>query len=141
MMEGKGEFIMSKKEDEQSSNPNEMEKWMEKFFLDPFTSYLDQIMFRVDLYETENELIVEALLQDYQHSNIIIYLKGNQLIITALKNEQSLPSIQSSRTRKVDFPFLVIQKEVNAQFSNGILEIFISKTKKGYGKNRMITLP
>lgn len=133
--------MMSKKEDEQSSKSDEMEKWMKNFFLDPFTSYLDQIMFRVDLYETENELIVEALLQDYQHSNIKIYLKGNQLIITALKNEHSSPSTQSFRTRKVDFPFLVIQKEVNAQFSNGILEIFISKTKNGCGNNRMIALP
>lgn len=132
---------MGKKEDEQNSTSNEMEKWMKNFFLDPFTSYLDQIMFRVDLYETENELIVEALLQDYHHSHIKIYLKGNQLIITALKSDKSSPSTQSFRTRKVDFPFPIIQKEVIAQFSNGILEILISKTKNGCGNNRMITLP
>ncbi|WP_232233712.1 hypothetical protein [Bacillus sp. J33] len=53
---------MNKKENQHSFNISEMEKWMENFFLDPLTSYLDQITFRIDLYDTETEIIVEALL-------------------------------------------------------------------------------
>ncbi|MBU8878325.1 Hsp20 family protein [Bacillus sp. FJAT-29790] len=131
---------MSKNEDANNDHLTDMEKWMESFFLDPLTSYLDQMMFRIDLYETENEIIVEALLTDFYPADITIYLKEDQLIIKALKKVH-LTDESPFKIRKVDFPFLIIQKEVKALFENGILEILISKNKKGIGKNRSVSLP
>ena len=33
-----------------------IDKWLETFFLDPLTSYLDETTFRIDLFETADEL-------------------------------------------------------------------------------------
>jgi HSP20 family molecular chaperone IbpA len=116
-----------------------VEKWLENYFLDPLTSYHDQTQFRIDLYETEKEWIVEALLTEYDASEIKVYIEESKLCITATKYPPS--ENQSQKLRSIDFPFLVIKQEVFATFTNGILEIFISKTKNGVGKNRFITLP
>lgn len=116
-----------------------VEKWLENYFLDPLTSFEDQSQFRIDLYETETEWIVEALLNEYDSSEIKVYIEECKLSITASKYPPS--NSQSKKVRMINFPFLVIKQEVFASFTNGILEIFISKTKNGLGKNRFITLP
>jgi HSP20 family molecular chaperone IbpA len=116
-----------------------LEKWLERFVLDPLTSYYDETQFQIDLYETDKEWIVEAILSDFEASEIKIYIEEKKLIISALKYPPStkLPK----RIRSIDFPFQVTNQAVSAGFTNGILEIFISKIDKGSGKNRFITLP
>lgn len=116
-----------------------VEKWLENYFLDPLTSFEDQSQFRIDLYETEREWIVEALVNDYDASEIQVYIEESKLTITASKYPPSMN--QSNKVRTINFPFLVIKQDVFATFTNGILEVFISKTKNGSGKNRFITLP
>ncbi|WML48179.1 Hsp20/alpha crystallin family protein [Neobacillus sp. PS3-34] len=118
-----------------------MEKWLEEFFLDPFTSFLDQTQFRIDLYETEKEWIVEALLMNYDSSEITVYISDQELTITAAKSGNSSSTKDSVRKRIVTFPFLIIQKKIHATFKKGTLEIFISKTEPGLGKDRFVTLP
>ncbi|MDT0159046.1 MULTISPECIES: Hsp20/alpha crystallin family protein [Bacillus] len=113
-------------------NPfKEMEKWMEHFFLDPLTSYLDQSAFRIDIYETDAEYIVEALLTDFTAAMLSVILNGHELIIRAEKDKETV-------SREVDFPFLITEKLVTSRFSCGILEVFISKTSKGSGKDRKV---
>ncbi|GLB60801.1 Hsp20/alpha crystallin family protein [Cytobacillus sp. NCCP-133] len=132
---------MDKKEDKHPFNLSEMEEWMEKFFLDPHTSYMDQFTFRIDLFETETEIIVEALLIGCVPKDVTVSLKDNKVIIKAQKKE--LPTENSGQPciRKVELPFPVIDKKVGAAFSNGILEIFIAKNEAGPGCNRYITIP
>ncbi|WP_040208958.1 Hsp20/alpha crystallin family protein [Neobacillus jeddahensis] len=126
-------------------NPNQacdfalVEKWLENYFLDPLTSYFDQTQFQIDLYETENEWIVEAILSDFDASEIKVYMEDTSLQISAHKSPQSAQSYK--KCRSLEFPFLIIKHEVHAHFASGILEIFISKTETGLGKNRFITLP
>jgi spore coat protein M/HSP20 family protein len=116
-----------------------VEKWLENYFLDPLTSYYDQAEFRIDLLETDHEWIVEAILNDFDASEIKVFIDGKKLIITATKYPPAAyPNIKK---RCIEFPFVVVLQEVMATFSNGILEIFISKTQSGSGKNRYITLP
>ncbi len=55
--------MVHRKEDK-PLNLDEIEKWLENFFLDPLTSYLDETTFRIDLYETADDYIVEALLPE-----------------------------------------------------------------------------
>jgi len=131
---------MNRKKDDQSSvDLNQVEKWLENYFLDPLTSYCDVTQFRIDLYETEKDWIVEAMLEDYNSAEISVKTEDNKLIITALKKLKNVPGQKKIRT--IDFPFPIIKQKINAVFTNGILEVFISKTEKGLGKNRFITLP
>jgi HSP20 family molecular chaperone IbpA len=117
-----------------------VEKWLESYFLDPLTSYYDQTQFQIDLYETEKEWIVEAMLNEFEASDIKVYIEGNKLMISASEYPPSMKQKQK-RVRSINFPFLVINQAVCAAFTNGILEVTISKIDRGLGKNRFITLP
>lgn len=118
---------------------DEMEKWLKNYFLDPLTSYLDHTQFRIDLYETNKEWIIEAILSEYDASEITVLIEKDKLTITAMKPN---PSIQSQkRIRFIEFPFQVIRQKVTATFRKGILEIFISKTDEEVANNRYIILP
>ena len=116
-----------------------VEKWLENYFLDPLTSYYDETQFPIDLYETEKEWIIEANLSEFEASEIKVYIEGNKLIITAMEYPPS--KNKQKRIRSINFPFPVINQAVYANFTNGILEVFISKRDRGLGKNRYITLP
>ncbi|MGG1678604.1 Hsp20/alpha crystallin family protein [Neobacillus sp. NRS-1170] len=118
-----------------------VEKWMKNYFLDPLTSLCDFTQFRIDLYETDDDWIVEAVLDEYDSSEITVKMVDRRLDITAQKPTSSLSAASSPRVRTIDFPFSIIDHKVSAAFKNGVLEIFISKTEKGLGKNRYITLP
>ncbi|MEH6996605.1 Hsp20/alpha crystallin family protein [Neobacillus drentensis] len=116
-----------------------VEKWLENYCLDPLTTQDDLTQFRIDLYETDQEWIVEALLNEYNSSEIKVFIEEKKLIITADKS--STPSNQQKRVRIIQFPFQVINQKVTANYINGILEVLISKSEKGLGKNCFITLP
>ncbi|WHX98258.1 Hsp20 family protein [Neobacillus sp. DY30] len=116
-----------------------VEKWLENYCLDPLTTQDDVTQFRIDLYETDQEWIVEALLNEYNSSEIKVFIEENKLVITAVKS--STTSNQQKKVRTIQFPFEVINQKVNANYINGILEVLISKTEKGLGKNCYITLP
>ncbi|EIJ81298.1 hypothetical protein PB1_00085 [Bacillus methanolicus PB1] len=128
---------MADKNEMQPYDLEAMEKWLENFFLDPLTSYLDQTAFRVDIFETETEIIVEALLPGYEPSHLSVYVEDNSLTISA--NNQPA-NIDRTRIRKMEFPCSIINKHIHAVFQNGILEVFLSKTTPGTGKNRKITI-
>ncbi|WHY75115.1 Hsp20/alpha crystallin family protein [Neobacillus sp. WH10] len=127
-----------KQQQNQSFDFDLVEKWLENYFLDPLTSYYDQTQFQIDLYETEKEWIVEAILNEFEASEIKVYIEETILMISACK---SPPSAILKKSRSIEFPFLVTRQEVSASFTNGILEVLISKTENGLGKNRFITLP
>lgn len=124
---------------EQPYDFTKMEKWLEHYFLDPLTTYYDQTQFRIDLYETENKWIVEALLNDYESSEITVYVENKKLIICGQKNSAS-ELAEPYRSRTIDFPFLITPQKITASFQNGILEVLISKEEKDMRTNRDITL-
>jgi spore coat protein M/HSP20 family protein len=109
-----------------------VEKWLENYCLDPLTT-------QDDLYETDKEWIVEALLNEYNSSEIKVFIEDHKLVITAGKSSTS--SNQHKKIRTIEFPFEVINQKVSANYINGILEVLISKNEKGPGKNCYITLP
>ncbi|XJZ28956.1 Hsp20/alpha crystallin family protein [Bacillota bacterium Lsc_1132] len=130
---------MSNKEDDQSYD--QMEKWLENYFLDPLTTYLDQSHFRIDLYETDKNWIVEALLSNYEASEISVFVEAEKMIIKAVKSPL-LPMQQTEvKMRTIRFPFLIVDQKIIASFHSGILEVCISKIEKSAVNNRFITLP
>jgi HSP20 family molecular chaperone IbpA len=132
-------IVMKSKKNIQPIDFDLVEKWLENYCLDPLTTQDDLTQFRIDLYETDQEWIVEALLNEYNSSEIKVFIEDMQLIITAEKS--STPSNQQKRVRTIQFPFQVINQKVTAIYINGILEVLISKSEKGLGKNCFITLP
>ncbi|EWG09167.1 Hsp20/alpha crystallin family protein [Cytobacillus firmus] len=127
---------MNKKEDFHPFNLDVLEKWMEDYYLDPLSSYLDQITFRIDLYDTEAQIIVEALLTGCASKDVTVSLKEDSVIIKAAKIDDT----QEPCMRKVKLPFSVVDKKVSADFANEILEIFINKNEAGPGSNREIII-
>ncbi|WP_442593519.1 Hsp20/alpha crystallin family protein [Neobacillus sp. D3-1R] len=127
-------MMNSNQKDEIFDPDNELEKWLESLFLDPNTSFLDQSQFRIDLYDSETEMIIEALLPNYSSANITIFINDSHIIIKACE------SSGQTRERTVTFPFVINAQKVNATYSNDILEISISKKQQVQPKNRQITL-
>ncbi|WP_338469354.1 Hsp20/alpha crystallin family protein [Niallia sp. XMNu-256] len=113
-----------------------VEKWLESFFLDPLTSYLDETIFRIDLFETADEYIIEALLPKMDKCNISIKIDGENIIISSGTNSDR----QQKKQRTITFPFNVTHHEVKASFNSGILEVFISKSQIYTGKSRFVPI-
>jgi spore coat protein M/HSP20 family protein len=132
-------IVMKSKKNIQPIDFDLVEKWLENYILDPLTTQDDLTQFRIDLYETDTEWIVEALLDEFDCSEIKVFIEEMKLVISAGK--QSKSSTQNKKVRSIHFPFQVVNQNVTAVFFNGILEVFISKTENGLGKNRYITLP
>ena len=109
-----------------------VEEWLENFFLDPLTSYLDDTIFRIDLFETADEYIIEALLPQLDKSDLTIKIEAETIMI-AIDREND------PKQRSISFPFNVVHHHVTATFENGILEIFIPKLKIENGRNRNVT--
>ncbi|RLQ96173.1 hypothetical protein [Falsibacillus albus] len=85
--------------DENQFDSGELEKCLEQMFLDPLTSLLDYTQFRVDVFETGEEIIVEALFQDSHFQEIILARKDECLEIEIVLDDQS------KRKRDISFPF------------------------------------
>lgn len=134
---------MDKKKSTRNQSPDfdQMEQWLKDFFLDPRTVQEDHTLFKIDIYETDDDWIVEAVLKEYHSPEIKAKIEDRMLIITVQKQSNSLPSPFQKKERTIQFPFSIIHHCVTALFENGVLEIFISKKENGLGKNRYITLP
>lgn len=116
-----------------SKEPTDLDLFLKDFFLDPHTSYLDQQQFRIDLYETHNEMIVEALLDGYNKDHISVYVNDYQIDIKATMGK-------TTKQRSVYFPFKISNRYVHAVFQDGILEVFIRMDIISDGKNRFIPI-
>ncbi|WP_394232301.1 Hsp20/alpha crystallin family protein [Niallia oryzisoli] len=128
--------MMVQEKDEKPLDLSVIDKWLETFFLDPLTSYLDETTFRIDLFETAEEFIIEALLEEYNASEIEVLLKDDSIWIQAGKNDTKI----EPKRRKIPFPFDILTHQVTASFSGGILEVFISKHTKCKGITRVVKL-
>ncbi|MCV9885469.1 Hsp20 family protein [Metabacillus halosaccharovorans] len=110
------------------SNPMDIhgiEEWMSQFFTDPFTSLLDEQTFRLDLFETGEDFFVEAELGEAISTEMInITVNREHLYITVLEGNQE----KHEKKRTVVLPFSIERKKIAASFTNGILEIKISKS-------------
>lgn len=110
-----------------------MDEWLKNHFLDPLTSVLDETEFRIDVYETDKEFIVEALLANCQKSSIYLAVNKNVLTIKAMIHDSNL---FEEKQRSIEFPVSIDQNPIHAVFANEILEIFIQKEQQ---QNKKLT--
>ena len=127
---------MMNEKDDKPLDIGVVEEWLENFFLDPLTSYEDETIFRIDLFETAEEYIVEAMLPQTKKSNITVKLEYENIIIDVATDQNK----ENVKQRKISFPFSIIHHDVNANFESEILEISINKEKIGNGRNRVISI-
>ncbi|WP_241558857.1 Hsp20/alpha crystallin family protein [Oceanobacillus halophilus] len=94
--------------------------------------------FRVDVTETDSEIIVKAELPGYQRNQINLEIIGNQLRISVEESKQvegkdeqkNYYSKQESfhqMERVITVPFEIPEKETKASFQNGLLKVVIPK--------------
>ncbi|MCQ6275733.1 Hsp20/alpha crystallin family protein [Bacillus sp. V3B] len=124
------------KKDDKPIDIDVIDKWLETFFLDPFTSYLDETIFRIDLFETAEEFILEALLLEYNKNEVSVFLTEDKILIEANHYQGD-----EHKTRMISFPFSIVHHRVKATFESGVLEVFISKNIVCHGKKRVVPLP
>ncbi|WP_099355279.1 Hsp20/alpha crystallin family protein [Fredinandcohnia onubensis] len=122
------------------SNPlslNGLEEWMKQFLEDPYL--LDDYQFRIDLFETQNDYIIEAELSGYQPEQIQLDVKDDtfHIKLTDCKNP---PNNKVLTERVVTLPFELEKKKIEALFRNEILEIYIKKIGKRKKKRNKIKI-
>ncbi len=102
----------------------EMNNWLKNYFLDQYTSYLDESLFRIDLYESDHSFIVEAHLPGMKRENIKVTTKKNTLTITITESDSNTGQAYM-KTRSITFPFPINKNKIEAKFTRGVLEIKI----------------
>jgi HSP20 family molecular chaperone IbpA len=126
--------MMNSKKNEQPFQTELWEKWLESFFLDPFTTSLDQTHFQVDIFDSDTEVIIEALLPQHLLKEIVVSLDGEHIRIISCQSSKQM------KERTITFPFEINAQKVESTYSNETLEITISKIQKVKPLNRNIPL-
>ncbi|WP_159439911.1 Hsp20/alpha crystallin family protein [Bacillus sinesaloumensis] len=122
------------------SNPfsfHGLEDWMKQFLDDPYL--LDDYQFRIDLFETQNEYIIEAELSGYQPEQIQLNVENDTFRIK-LTDCVKPPNDTVLTERVVTLPFELEKKKIEALFRNEILEIYIKKNGKRKKKKNNIKI-
>ncbi|WP_066049324.1 hypothetical protein [Robertmurraya korlensis] len=104
-----------------NSDSHSIDKWLETLFLDPLTTFLDETAFRLDLFESGTQFIIEAVIPE-ETSETNVSLQDHKVIISVICNGKL-------RKRKVDWPFDVREHVVGARQFEQILEVSIDKEK------------
>ena len=105
---------------------DEINGWLKKYFLDPYTAFLDETLFPIDLYESESSFIVESHLPNVKGEGIHLIADQNTLTIT-VEEPDPINGEKREKTRSISFPLPIVRSEIQAKFQNQILEIIINK--------------
>ncbi|MBM7691412.1 HSP20 family molecular chaperone IbpA [Peribacillus deserti] len=98
----------------------DFDEWMKAYSLDPFTTYLDYTVFRVDVFNTVEAYIVEALLDHCHSKDYMVLVKENELVIRLLVEKEHLE-------RKIYFPSSIHSKTIQSTLKDDILEVKVFK--------------
>jgi HSP20 family protein len=103
----------------------------------------------VDIYETENELVVKADLPDLQDKDIDVRVENNTLTIRGERkfekdiNEDKYLRIERSYgsfTRSFSLPNTVSSENIRADYRNGVLTLHIAKREGSKPKQIKISV-
>jgi HSP20 family protein len=103
----------------------------------------------VDIYETENELVVQADLPDLQDKDIDVRVENNTLSIRGERkfekdvNEENYLRIErayGSFARSFTLPNTINAEAIRAEYHNGVLTVRMSKREESKPKQIQITV-
>jgi HSP20 family protein len=98
----------------------------------------------VDIYETEDTIVLSAELPGMKKEDMSVEIKDNTLTIkgerkferdSAAKSYSRIERSYGTFQRVFTLPHLVQQDKVKARYENGILEIVLSKAEEGKTKH------
>ena len=103
----------------------------------------------VDIYETENELVVKAELPDFQEKDIDVRIANNMLTIRGerkfekdVKEENYLriERAYGSFVRSFSLPNTVSSENIRADYRNGVLTLHLAKREESKPKQIKISV-
>jgi HSP20 family protein len=103
----------------------------------------------VDIYETENELVVQADLPDLQDKDIDVRVENNTLTIRGERkfekdvNEENYLRIErayGSFMRSFSLPNTVSSENIRADYRNGVLTLHLAKREESKPKQIKISV-
>jgi HSP20 family protein len=103
----------------------------------------------VDIYETENELVLKADLPDLQDKDIDVRVENNTLTIRGERkfekdvNKENYLRVErayGSFTRSFSLPNTVSSESVRAEYRNGVLTLHMAKREESKPKQRKISV-
>ncbi|ENQ3078141.1 Hsp20/alpha crystallin family protein [Bacillus sp. WLY-B-L8] len=109
------------------------EEWMNQFCSDLYANSPSPNGIHVDLFETEQEYILEADIPNVIEQNILIKKMETGLQINISSNNSALHHM-------IFLPANIIYKKMIAYFENGLLTIHISKTEAALLTERTVLL-
>lgn len=131
----------------------EMNRLFDEFFgrsaLEPFGAFRegwDAFSPRVDVAETDKEIVVSAELPGLDEKDIDVSLSNDQLVIRGVKKEEKEEQGRSyyraersygSFVRSIPLPDEVEADQVNAAFTKGVLTVTLPKTGKAKTRKRI----
>lgn len=102
------------------SGHEDINSFLGSFYLDPFTTILDENEFRVDLYELDNGYLIEAERIAIDTGDILIKIENDSCVIWQLKEA-------NQKRRKIMFPFPLSNRSINVNITLATIEVYISK--------------
>src|ERR1700736_5714451 len=103
----------------------------------------------VDIYETENELVVKADLPDLQKKDIDVRVENNTLTIRGERkfekdiNEDNYLRVERAYgpfTRSFSLPNTVSSESIRAEYHNGVLTLHMAKREESKPKQIKISV-
>jgi HSP20 family protein len=103
----------------------------------------------VDIYETENELVLKADLPDLEEKDIDVRVENNLLTIRGERkfekdiNEDNYLRVERAYgpfTRSFSLPNTVNSESVRAEYHNGVLSLHLAKREESKPKQIKITV-
>jgi len=103
----------------------------------------------VDIYETENELVVKAELPDFQEKDIDVRIANNMLTIRGERkfekdvkedNYLRIERAYGSFVRSFSLPNTVSSENIRADYRNGVLTLHMAKREESKPKQIKISV-
>jgi HSP20 family protein len=103
----------------------------------------------VDIYETENELVIKADLPDLQEKDIDVHVENNTLTIRGERNFDKdvnkdnylrVERAYGSFMRSFSLPSTVNSENIRAEYRNGVLSLHMAKREESKPKQIKISV-
>lgn len=121
----------------------DMDRLFDQFFASPGTTRSDWSVPMVDMYQTENEIVVKATLPGLEPDDLDIQITGDLLTIRGeikheIDEEGAKYHLREHRyqtfSRSLTLPVPIVTDKANAEMKNGILHLTLPKAEEAKPK-------